>query len=656
MQDKLTGLPAQTTTDQGAAPLKRADAYVVGRIERGVRAMRPYEPIWQETLAFYDNDQWVERSAANGSLQRVETRDGGTAKPRWRSRLTRNRYTSAIESEKAASAGRIPAPECTAPSGDRRDAQVANLAEKVCLSLYRTLGMKQKLLDLETYTFNCGGGYLWPFWNADVGEFVEDPETGEVLRTGEIDHWLLGPDEIFWESGVDLEDSRWVCLRKAVPLDELKARDGYLGPADLSADAQYSIRERSRDAASSQLVALYQYLERPSAKYRQGRWLQIAGGHYAFAEGEYPCTVDRMVVLELADMRRRHRDRPMGRGELMLDVQRTYNRTVNQIIAWKNLVLNPQLMAPKGSLRSQNTDEPGAVIEYRPVGGQAPQWREVPPIPEGLFRTLDQCIADWREITGQHEIPPGIESGSGVAAINERDQSRRAVFTENLAVFYSRWFEHLLYLVQRHYTEPRLVEFKSRFGIESIPDFLGSKLMPGIKVHVNPGSIEPRTRAAQEAKIVMYAERGWLPPHQVMAALRSGNADTIIDDFELDVAKANREIQQLIDMTRGLGPGPVFATPFDNHQLHIDVLGAWMKTEDFERQDDLVKQAALLHLEQHQVELQIQAFNAQMEQVNAAAGNGMAGAAGGGVGDTNLTSLPGMEGTTRALNGTPAPY
>jgi hypothetical protein len=288
------------------------------------------------------------------------------------------------------------------------------------------------------------------------------------------------------------------------------------------------------------------------------------------------------------------------------------------------------------------------------MGGQVPQWREVPEIPISLFRTLDQCISDWAEITGSRELPPGVEAGTAIAAVNERDNSMRAEFVGQLALTYARVFEHILYLMQHHYTEPRLLEIKTRFGTESIRDFLGARLMPGITVMINPGSIEPRTRAAQEAKIIMYAERGWLQPHQVMAALQSGNADTIIDDFELDVAKANREIQQLMAMAKGEGFGPVFAGPQDNHQVHQDLIGAWMKTEDFERQPDLVKQAAMAHYDQHGAELMFQAMQQQQQVVDAAAGQGLDAAANG-TGDTNnLTSLPGMEGTVRGLQGAPA--
>ena len=642
-----------------SATLKPVPPEVLRRIHRGALAIAPYIPKWEEALAFYDNEQYAERSAVTGDLQHVETREGDPhAKPRWRQRLIRNRYTSAIQTEKAAMTSRTPYPECTAPSGDRRAINAAKLSQKALQSAYSYLGMRRVAADAMVYALNCGGGYVWPFFNPELGEFVldhqpgEDPASAEMMRTGEIDFWVLHPREVLWEPGETLAHSRWVAVRKARPVDVVIAADGYTGPKDLQPDALATSKERLAPD-SAELVYVYEYLERPSRKNPAGRWLTIANAKLIADEQIYPCNTDVQVVHAIEDVVRPHRDRPMGRGEMALDIQRTWNRTWNQILQWKNLVLNPQMLAPKGSIRTPRTNEPGLVIEYRPMGGQAPQWIQVQDIPSSLFNVLNQCIEDFREVFGQSELPAGVESGAAVAGINERDATRRADFAANVADFYSTLLYHVLYLMQKHYTEPRMLQFKSRFGIESIPDFMGAQLMKGITVQVYPASFLPRTRAEQEAKIIMYAERGWLPPYQAMQALDAGTLDAVIDDFELDISKANREINQLEAMGRGEGDGPVFAGPADNHEVHKWVVGNWMKTEDFERQDPMVKQATLLHYQQHEAELKWLAMEQLQQQELSAAEHGLAGAAGEKSGTKPPPSLPSMEGTTRALQGNP---
>lgn len=625
------------------------------RVERGRRSADRYAPLWRECLAFFDNNHYVERSAVDGQLHQLETREGGKGKPRWRPRLTRNRYTPAIERERAAMAARIPRPRVTAPSHNAEAINAAKLSEKVCQSIYAVHHVKQLVLDLFVWTYNCGGGYVWLYWNADTGPFIADPINGTTVRQGDLGTWKLGPEDVLWEPGKALEDSRWVAVRRAMPVDEVLAMAGYCGPEELKRDATSTggHGEDRRDATAAELVFVIDYLERPSTKIPAGRSLRFANDHLIVPEAEYPCDDDRMVIHGLEHTRRPHRDRPMGLGELLVDVQRTYNRTINQLIVWKNLVLNPQLLAPKGSVRTARTGEPGTTVEYVPKGGQVPAWAPVPEIPVSIFRTLDQCIADFQDITGQQMIPAAVDSGVGVAGYQGVQDERRAVVAENLARFYKSFFEHALYLVQRHYTEPRLLQVKTRFGTETIADFMGAQIGGSITVEVDPRDVMPRSPEAQEAQLIMYADRGWIPPHQALAAIRSGDADSIIDEFELDIAKAQREIQQLIAMGLGEGNGVVFASPADNHEVHIWLLDQWLKTEDFERQPEEVQQAALLHREQHSVEMQVLAFQEAMAQQETAAANGRENATrpaqeGGEV------SRPGLESTVRGVQGQPS--
>jgi hypothetical protein len=233
---------------EGYVP-KRVPAEVKAKVERAARQIAPLEPEWQEALAFFDNDQWVEQSASNGTLQRVENRDGSANKPRWRSRLTRNRYTTAIQKEKAALIARVPVPECSAPTGNPEAVNAARTSEKACIGGYHSLGVRKIVGDVLTYTLNCGAGYAWPYWNSGIGKFLMDPETGETLREGDVAVWILGPSEVLYEHGVPFRDSRWYCVRKAQSIEHVMEQDGYEGPPKLVADAQMAPRRRTRPGA-----------------------------------------------------------------------------------------------------------------------------------------------------------------------------------------------------------------------------------------------------------------------------------------------------------------------------------------------------------------------------------------------------------------------
>jgi hypothetical protein len=335
-----------------------------------------------------------------------------------------------------------------------------------------------------------------------------------------------------------------------------------------------------------------------------------------------PC-IHRMPWIQ-----RENRDRSLGIGELAIDIQRSINRIVNQLVTWRNLVLNPQLVAPQGSVKTVVTDEPGKVIEYR--GPREPRWREIQEIPVSLFKDLEQAYADMDFVVGgSPALPPGVESGAGIQGVNEREQSFRAQVIANLATFYSSFGRHLLCLVKQHYTEERLLVVNGRFGVDMIADFLGSSLGEEdfADVRVSEASITPRTRAEMEAKIMMFADKQWIPPQMAMAALQGGTADAILDRFERDEAKAHRHIAQLIAIGQGkLDPDMVPAAgPQDNHAVQADVIKEWMKTVDFEEQHEVVQILAFALIGQHELmeagQLDKEAARSQMRAVAQGMGN-----------------------------------
>lgn len=620
-------------------------AHILKRIERMETAMRPYEPGWQECLSFFDNDQYVE-VFNDGKLDRLETREGG-AKPRHRPRLTRNRFTPAIISECAMVAGRAPVYECTGTSGDPKPTNAARFGEKALLAQYDARDVKGLAIDVAQYAHITGAGFSWPYWNSDVGEFIVGP-TGEILREGEIGVHVLHQGEVGWQPGMDFYDARYYMVRKAQPVDEVMRRKGYIGPADLEPNAQSAPHEARRGEEAKDLAYIYHYLERPSDEKPTGRWLQLCQGQVIHEEMAYPSDYDEPCLQWLPYVKRRHRDRPLSLGEMMLDIQRTYNRTINQIVSYKNLVLNPQVFAPVGSLRQQLDDTPGAVWEFRPINGMRPEWREMPDLPVGLFRVLDQCIEDWREITGQQQLPAGVESGSGVQAINEREQSRRAVFVARLADWYARLGMAMLRLMQKHYTEDRLLILQGRFGVETLQDFRGAVLKGIAEVRVAAGSIEPRTRAAQQAIIMSLVDRQLVDPKKAIAALRSGTSDSIIDAYELNKAKQHREIQTFIqagDMQAEVLPmvDPIV----DDHPVHLEEIQMWMLTVDYERQPEGVKQMAQAHAGWHRQE-QMNAELQQMQMTTMAAEQMGMGNAGRPQGPKPMPSQPSMESSANA--------
>lgn len=587
------------------------------RVKRGGDAMREGAPMRNLCLAFVRGEQYRWVDSKNALKEQATTANyDGRGKPRHRVRSVRNFIFDIHETEVAATTQRVPGYDIAPSSTEPRRIAAARLSRKVAYYGYDKWGIRQVTEQVVRYSVSANEGFAWPFFDNTIGPYLTDvnPETGEeeTVGEGEIRVRVYSPNEVMWEPGLTFMESRWHAIEQARDVDSVMEAEGYIG-GKLDPDGQQA-ETSQKDRAQERLVLVTEYLERPSPKYPKGRWLTIANGRVIIPERPYPCVNEKGQVLDEPVLHELHyaedpdSDRNMGLVMHLLDSQRAVNHAVSKVGEWINLALNPQFIVVNGKLKGKRTDEPGAVFEAVTGGGEV-KVIDVPAIPSELFDQKREGVEDMARISAQNDIPSQVESGKGIQYLLEKDSARRANFIANLADFHSRLMRHCLYLVQHHYSEPRLLKVRGERGVEPISDFLGSELLGEVDVQVTAGSLEPRTRESIEAKILSFADRGWVSPHAAMAAINNGTAEGLIEDYERDVARANLIIQKIKDGPTVLFSGPPrrpfegenpgidpatneprsfipgwMPRPFDNVRVHMDVFSDWMKSSEY---DDL---------------------------------------------------------------------
>lgn len=649
---------AATTPDATAIPsdIKR-------KLERGRTNHKKWLPGWAECLSFIEGRQFVfQAKASTGTaLQELETREWGDKDPN-RARTVRNRVLGFYLSEISMGTQRVPSYEVSPENNDPEIINAARLGEKVLLYLYDFLRLRKSLVECYGYAVSCGEGFLRPYWDPSAGQMLPPvcPDCGQIttaeigtdtvctycqtaftvegLHEGELCVRAYGPHEVYWEPGLMFDRSPWHAIDTAMTISQAQQLPGFYG-GDLRPDTQaagsFIQGQISRQAASPDTVMVTEYLELPSDTDAEGRRFYMANGRQITPTDPYPMIVQgpegpEPVILKVPYVPTPWRDRDMGLVEHLVDAQRTYNDCVNKGIEHKNLFIHPHWTAPVGSMTAARMKATaGGITYYNVVGGgqQKPEPVVAPPIPDGLFRMADQAIADMEEISSQRGLPDTATSGVEISARIERDQIRRQFVIQALADFHSRLGHHLLAYVQKYFTEARNLVIAGHAGAEYVYDFKGADLKNQLAVRVLPGSIEPQTRAAMEQKILAYADRGWISPDRAMAAIDNGTVEDLAKDFELDEAKQQRENQAMEAAGSGL-PGAALpdAAPFDNHQVHLGVLHARMKTREWESLPEGVRVAFQAHEAQHQQFLRQQAAEAQAAQVQTAQQLGMANA------------------------------
>jgi hypothetical protein len=314
-----------------------------------------------------------------------------------------------------------------------------------------------------------------PYWDQNVGPYTQQPD-GTWEGRGEVKHLSLSRSEVMWEPGVDFDDSSWHAIERAMTPEAIKQLPGFIG-LPLPADARTSdIPDGKR---SDTMTRLTEYLERPSAKYPEGRRCFIAANriivdyrkvdeHAEDWYEPYPCLdADDEVVDEPVIHRISYTVNPegddLGLMERLIDLSRTVDDCWNKLLEWKNRCLMPQMIAPLGSQFTQANDIPGFV--YRYAGTQPPQWQQTPQVPRELIDMLELAIEHMRALAADVDVQPDPNlAGEDRERRDRTSPARWQSFMGDVAEFHSRLMRHDLSIVARNYTDERQIEIGASTG------------------------------------------------------------------------------------------------------------------------------------------------------------------------------------------------
>lgn len=642
---------AETATAPEKESLTKIPPVIETRMRRGRTRMQKDAPKRRLYYKFWRGDTyWYLNSRGSLVAQDTISWNAGGKAPDHRIRNSYPFIASIVQAKVSAATQRVPSYEVLPSTTEPEDAQAADLAAKVLLYGYDEWRLRRATVKVVEHALVGGEGFAYPYFDNSIGPFVQDQnEDGtpaehdngkpKYVGQGDVRVLILSANEVYWEPGSDFEDSRWFVIEQAVPIDVIKETPGYLGGDELTADA--SDMESPVDNKPTDLVLRKEYLERPSAKHPQGRRLVMANGRLIQPPENYPCVdakgrvLDEPVLLRLSYIAETD-ERDRGLVELLVDLQRTIQDTWNKILEYKNRTLNPQMVAPRGSNMARRDDTPGASWYYTPVGGMKPEWERAPGIPQELFQILDKAVDHIRAIASDIDVQaePDLAARTAQAAIEESRQ-RWQHFLGDEAEFHSRLGRRCLYLVQRHYSEPRLIKIQGLFGPDLTQGFLGADLLGQADVRVAPDSLEVRSRKAVVEEASLFFDKGWIDGHQAMAAISGGVGEKLGESWKFDVGRANFIIQTIKRGEEALfalrdnpdGSPGWMPRQFDNVDIQRDVFETWMKTTDWDRLPDPMREAAtLVYNGLIQIQQQRQA-EAAMAQQQMAEGQGLQNAA-----------------------------
>lgn len=606
---------------------------------------------WKLNLAFYNSKQWAYIDRL-GRLQQLGTDEGD--KPRYRVRIVSNQIVTGAQSLLAKYTKTKPVISATPGSSSDHDVKAAQMSEDLLEYWWQDFHLDDLLSEAMLWGIIAGQGYWKITWDEHAGKPMRftlgpdgkpilddaleqqfrmaleqhgvDPQE-QVVYMGDIRVEAISPFNVYLDpSAKTFKDCKWaICVHYLDP-DEIKTRWGIsVTPDMVPQDSDSGIPfDNSQNQLNKTVKAVYEGYYLPNAALPNGRYVTwIEGPMKILSDEKWPFPTNELPLVKFPGVRVPGRIYDTSVVETAIPLQKELNKTLSQIVEYKNLTIKPRVWAPVGSLRTRITNEPGAVYEFTPIGGLKPEIETLPSMPPYVFEHLAfvaESLKDAFALTDVSEgtVPPNVEAGIAIDLLQEMSSDRLAPTIRLMESALQRAGGRMLELAQRFYIEPRLLNIRGSGGNVQVKKFTQSDINGGISVHVEAGSGLPRTRAGRQARIESYVAMGVIKPDQAWKYLDLADLKHVANAFASDEDMAFRENEKMLQgipinpqamqqakqaVVQGINPdtGSPFESPqeaeqyvedagltptnYENWGVHLDTHSLFMKSQEFETLD-----------------------------------------------------------------------
>lgn len=654
--EELTGAPVPADVDSPVDVVafretddgKKLVDWAVGEYERcrGLKARVSRQ--WYVNLNMTFGRQWIEAIAS--SDHRPQLRDQQV--PKWKKKKTVNRLRSFVRTECSKFQSQLPNVVSVPATAEDQDVRSAFAAEQTWMSYSEVKRFRRQYSAAIWWTVVTGNGFLKVWWNSSLKVKMPD-----ATYEGDIDFRKVSPLNIFVPEmrEREIDDQPYVIEAYTRPLDWVRKTYGdVLKGVNLEASSN-SISFLSEEAFQRQGS-----VNKLDSMVVQEVWIK-PGATNLLPDGGYLVLVDDILVDYYEGLPYEHGEFPYTKFEHMyndtfwadsplvdlIPLQKEYNELRTDIGIAARRMGSPQLLAAKGSIdASRMTNEPGSIVSYVP-GLPAPTPLPLTSIPQYVIDQQDRILADFEDVSGQHEIskgsaPQGITAGTALAYLGERDDAYLTPQYQGIEEGFERVARQTLVLFQQYVDYERKIKV---IGLDGSMDTLlleGADIANGTDVRVERGSSIGQSQAAKQAQVMDMVSLGIIPPEQALKLLELGGPQKVLDIVSAAERKAQRENMRMkafkddlaalkesnaafldqavqlietdpalmaqaeadpagfMEQIDDLLPPAIPVDDFDLHEVHIEVHNRFRMSQEYETLPDAVKEQFEKHVAYHQ--------------------------------------------------------
>jgi len=456
-------------------------------------------------------------------------------------------------------------PSCTVlpASESNEDIIKAKSCEYALRYYWNSDKLKRKLIDSIRWLLSCGNVGLHTKYN------------GEKVTTE-----VISPYDMYFEPGIDDPDEcNWFAYAKLVNRDELE--EAYPDKKDVIKNAAeatnvtpggsfFKLRQTSKPKDRVEIFDVY---------FRNGERRVIIDGSYLF-EGKW---VGKTMPLQFI----RYTPIPgqlwgMGMVEPLLDIQDQYNKVRGQIIENSDLIANPKWMIPKsaGVPPSSITRRRGEKVYYNDVGGQRPIPVQMPSLPGYVLQQVSVLAGEMLDVAGVHATSlgkraVGVTSSVAMQQLSSKDSQQLMVTQEDLEEAVADLGKVVLTLMQKYYTEKRMVRMLDNLGEVVFQALDSTSLMKDPEVFIEAGSMFRDERKDRDQKVLELVQMGMIQPQDAMKELTFGGGLEQVSEK----LQAMSHAQDLLNAAKLGAAIEIF--PTDDLKAFGEVFGDYIRSEEY---------------------------------------------------------------------------
>lgn len=642
--------------------LKTADE-LAERLRSLKNARGSMENQWKLNLAFYKGRQYVYINKSMGELRALPTDEG--EKPRYRVRMTSNQIIVGSHSLLAKFTKTKPVITASPGSASQGDFKAAQMAERLVEFWWEDFALDDRLEEALLWSIIAGQGYWKISWDPYASKqmrFTLDPEgqpivddkikeyfeaqmaqmgvplQEKVVNLGDIKVEAMSPFDVYLDPGAKtFDECKFAICVHTMSKEEIKERWKVDVEPDAAPAEPDSILSFNQGVPQEHIVKhVYFGYFLPGAGNPNGRYVVwIESPNQILEDTKWPYPINKLPLVKFPGLRTPGAVYDGSYVEQAIPLQKELNRTLSQLIEYKNLTVKPRVWAPTGSLRQRITTEPGAVYEYNPVAGLKPEVEKLPTIPPYVFEHLEQISGRLKEIfalteVSEGSVPPNVEAGIAIDLLQELSADRLAPTIKLIEKQLARAGQIMLSMAQTYYHEARLLHIRGTGGASQVKKFSKADIAGNVTISVETGSGLPRTRAGRQAQIERWISSGIIPPDKAWKYIDMADLKGLAAQFQADEEQANRELDKLLSgapinpeavqeamgaVNQGINPetGEPLESPEqaqdllfraslkpkvgENYDVHLDVLGLFMKGVEFEALPIDVRQRVIMHFQ-----------------------------------------------------------